>query len=110
MQNLKVGLPKEYFAEGFLLEVRKVNEKIAAIGFGKVSDASEQVFLDRDEIQIMDFLTTTGRITSQDVREILGVAKRTAQLKLKNLADKGLLKTQGSGPSTYHILYSGERV
>lgn len=102
----------EYFTKGFLLEARQVHEKISAMGFGKISDASEQIFLDRDEIQIMDFLATTGRITSKDVREILHVAKRTAQLKLKNLVDMGLLKTQGSGPSTYHILinnYSGER-
>ena len=99
----------EYFIEGFLVEARQVNEKIALMGFGKVSEAAEQIFLDRDEIQIMDFLATTGRITSQDVREILGVAKRTAQLKLKNLTDKGLLKSQGSGPSTYHVLYGGER-
>lgn len=94
----------EYFTEGFLVEAKQVNEKIAIMGFGKISDVSEQVFLDRDEIQIMDFLTTTGRITSKDAQDILKIAKRTAQLKLKNLVDKGLLKTQGSGPSTYHIL------
>src|SRR3989338_9043060 len=94
----------EYFTAGFLIEARKVLEQIQSIGFGKVSKKSEQIFLDRDEIQIMDFLTTTGAITSEDVIDILGSAKRTAQLKLKNLADKGLLKLSGKGPSSYYTL------
>jgi len=94
----------EYFTTGFVKEARKAMEQIQSIGFGKVSEKNEQVFLDRDEIQIMDFLTTTGRITSDDVRDILGVAKRTAQLKLKNLSDKGLLKLNGKGPASYYVL------
>lgn len=94
----------EYFTSGFLVEARKVLEQIQSIGFGKVSKKSEQIFLDKDEIQIMDFLTTTGRITSEDVVDVLGVAKRTAQLKLKTLADKKLLKLNGKGPSSYYLL------
>ncbi len=94
----------EYFTLGFLVEARKVAESIASIGFGKVSDISEQVFLDKDEIKIMDFISTTGRITSNDVEDILGIAKRTSQLKLKGLIDKKLLSVQGKGPSTYYII------
>jgi len=94
----------EYFSTGFLVEARKAFEQVQSIGFGKASKKSEQVFLDRDEIQIMDFLTTTGRITSDDVVDILKLTKRSAQLKLKSLVDKKLLKTQGKGPSTYYSL------
>lgn len=94
----------EYFVEGFLVEARKVHESLSAIGFGKISEAKEQVFLDKDELKIMDFLTTTGQMTSSDVEDILGIAKRTAQLKLKTLVDKGLLKVEGKGPSTFYIL------
>ena len=94
----------EYFTNGFLIEARKAMEQIQSIGFGKVSKESEQIFLDRDGIQIMDFLTTTGRITSDDVVDVLGVAKRTAQLKLKTLSDKKLLKLNGKGPGSYYTL------
>lgn len=90
----------EYFIEGFLVEARKVQELISSIGFG----AGEQVFLERDEVQVMDFLTTTGRITSDDVIDVLHIAKRTAQLKLKGLVNKGLIKVEGAGPSTYYTL------
>lgn len=94
----------EYFSTGFLVEARKALEQVQSIGFGKASKKSEQIFLDKDELQIMDFLTTTGRVTSEDVVDILKLAKRSAQLKLKGLVDKGLIIIQGSGPSTYYIL------
>jgi len=96
----------EYFTAGFLIEARKVLEQIQSIGFGKVSKKSEQIFLDRDELQIMDFLTTTGRITSYDVADILKVARRTAQLKLKRLVDTGLLRRHGSTTSIFYTLRS----
>lgn len=94
----------EYFTSGFLIEARKAMEQIQSIGFGRVSKATEQIFLNRDEIAIMDFLATTGRITSDDVVDILKVAKRTAQLKLKNLSDKGLLRLNGKGPASYYTI------
>lgn len=94
----------EYFTTGFLVEARKALEQVQSIGFGKANKMSEQVFLDKDELQIMDFLTTTGRITSEDVTDILRLAKRSAQLKLKGLVDKKLIESQGKGPSTYYIL------
>lgn len=94
----------EYFTTGFLIEARKALEQIQSIGFGKVSKRSEQIFLDRDEIQIMDFLSTTGRVSSGDVLDILKVAKRTAQLKLKQLIDKGLLRQNSKGPTTYYTI------
>ncbi len=96
----------EYFTSGFLIEVRKAVEQIKSIGFGKVSKKSEQIFLDKDEIQIMDFLSTTGRITSDDVVDILGIAKRTAQFKLKRLVDNGLLVRHGSTTSLFYTLKS----
>lgn len=94
----------EYFTEGFLVEARKVAEAIAVTGLGKISDQSEQIFLDKDEIKIMDFLSSSGRLTSTDTQEVLGIPKRTAQFKLKRLVEKGLLRLMGSGPSTYYLL------
>lgn len=94
----------EYFSTGFLVEARKALEQIQSIGYGQVSKKSEQIYLDRDEIQIMDFLTTTGRITSEDVVDILKVSKRTAQLRLKRLLGYGLIKRHGSTTATQYTL------
>jgi Fic family protein len=94
----------EYFITGFLVEAQKVAESIQSIGFGKASEQSEQIFLDKDEIHLLDFLTTTGKMTSADVMELTGVAKRTAQWRLKNLVEKGLIEAKGKGPATFYEL------
>jgi len=94
----------EYFSTGFLVEARKALEQIQSIGYGQVSKKSEQIYLDKDEIKIMDFLTTVGKITSEDVVDILDVSKRTAQLRLKKLLDHGLIKRHGSTTATQYTL------
>lgn len=94
----------EYFTYGFLIEAKKAFENLQSIGFDKIHSLDSQVFLNKDEIKLMDFLTTTGKITSNDVVDILNIAKRTAQLKIKGLVDKKLLTSQGKGPSTYYLL------
>jgi Fic family protein len=93
----------EYFTEGFVCEARKVVNSINAIGFGKI-EGSSPIFLDRDEIKLLDFITTTGQLTSSDVEDVLGVPKRTAQFKIKKMVDKGLLKVEGSGPNTHYLI------
>lgn len=94
----------EYFSTGFLVEARKSLEQIQSIGYGQASKNSEQVYLDRDEMQIMDFLVSMGGITSEDVVDILKVSKRTAQLKLKKLLESGLIKRQGQTTATQYTL------
>jgi Fic family protein len=94
----------EYFIIGFLVEARKVMQTINSIGFGTSSKDSEPVFLDRDEIKVMEAVSQVGKITSDETRELLKVAKRTAQLKLKNLVEKKLIKSVGKGPATYYTL------
>lgn len=94
----------EYFTEGFLVEAMRVRDDIIATGLDKVPAEGEQVFLDRDEIPILEFLTTTGRVTSEDIVDILHVSIRTAQLKLKKLIDKGLLQRHGNTTAIYYSL------
>lgn len=93
----------EYFVSGFVVEAEKVSEKIKMISFNQ-SPSDQQIFLDKDEIMIMDFVSTTGRITSADVMEILPIAKRTAQMKLGSLIEKKLITPHGKGPSTFYTL------
>lgn len=92
----------EYFVAGFLIEARKVKEVITSLGFDKV-DISSQTFLDPDEVKIMDFLATSFKITSDDIVKLLHVAKRTAQLKLKTLVEKKLIKPEGKARATYYV-------
>lgn len=96
----------EYFTEGFIVEAMRVRDDIAATGLDKITSQGEQVFLSRDEIPLLEFITTVGQINSEDVVDILHCSKRTAQLKLKSLVEKGLLLRQGESTGTYYILKS----
>lgn len=92
----------EYFLIGFLLEARKVSDIIRSLGFDQKENINDQIFLDQDELKIMDFISAQSKMTSTDVEKLLHIAKRTAQLKLKNLVDKKLIEVQGRGPSTFY--------
>ncbi|KKP70056.1 hypothetical protein A2X44_02475 [candidate division CPR3 bacterium GWF2_35_18] len=94
----------EYFTDGFVEEARTVKENLQAMGFAKELNMNEQIFLDKDQVKMMDFVSTVGKITSSDVVDILQIPKRTAQAKLKELSDMKLLQMNGKGPSTYYIL------
>ena len=93
----------EYYTEGFLSEAQKVMDQIINISSIKNFDSSRK-FLDKDELQVIDFIVTLGRITSADVVDILNIAKRTAQDKLKRLEDARIIKKISEGPNTYYII------
>ena len=93
----------EYFVEGFLDETAKVKDQILALQTVGETGVGRNV-LSGDELKIVDFVVTLGRITSEDVVDILKVPKRTAQAKLKKLEDIGVLEKQGAGPSTYYVI------
>lgn len=97
----------EYYTEGFLEEVQRVNDQMTGLmALGNVT--TERKFLEKNELQIVDFVVTLGKITSADVVDILQVPKRTAQDKLKKLEDIRVLKKMGAGPSTYYVV-NGEK-
>ena len=94
----------EYFTDGFVEEARKVKENLQAMGFAKELSTEEQIFLSKDQVKIMDFIATMGKITSNDVMDILKIPKRTAQTRLKELVDKKLIAKRGKGPATFYVL------
>jgi len=96
----------DYFVAGFLDEARKVKDQI--LNLSVVGDlTTTRNVLDRDELKIVDFVVSLGRITSSDVVEILSVPKRTAQSKLKKLEEIKVLVKNGAGPSTYYSIPRG---
>jgi len=93
----------EYFTEGFLAEAEIVIDQITSLL--TITDVkTTRNFLDKEELQIIDFVITLGQITSSDVVDILQIPKRTAQDKLKKLEEINIIKKMGAGPSTYYII------
>ncbi len=93
----------EYFVEGFFDETVRLKEQMLALQTVGEAGVTRNV-LDTDELKIVDFVVTMGRITSSDVVDILRVPKRTAQAKLKRLEDINVLTKQGAGPATYYTV------
>ena len=93
----------EYYSEGFLQEANQVKEQILPIA---LAGTQGQIFLDKDELRILDFLATMGQMKSSDVADILTIPKRTAQAKIKELVDKKVIQAKGKGPATSYALPS----
>lgn len=91
-----------YFVRGFWESALKLKEQVLSLQVGKDDIASRH--LNSDELKIIDFVLTLGKITSEDVVEILDIPKRTAQSKLGKLESYLILEKIGSGPSTYYQL------
>lgn len=91
-----------YFVRGFWESTIKLKEQVLSLQVGKGDIATRH--LTTDELKIIDFILTLGKITSSDVVEILNIPKRTAQSKLNKLESYLILEKLGSGPSTYYSL------
>ena len=62
----------EYFVKGFKQEIDNVKEKILSLSLKKIDDRIQpRIYLNRNQMQILEFLDQVGKITMQDVVDIL---------------------------------------
>lgn len=95
----------EYFVKGFKIEIDNVKAKVMALSHRKISEEIDsQIFLNKDQIKVIEFLEQMGKITVQDMIDILECPKRTAQLHLQKLKKIKIIKQIGRGPSSAYIL------
>lgn len=94
----------EYFTKGFKEEIDNVKNKVVALSSKKIRrDISSKIYLDKNQLQILDFLDQVGRITAKDTADILKCPKRTAQLQLQKLKQLGIIIQVGRGPASAYI-------
>ena len=95
----------EYFVKGFKEEIDNVKAQVVALSFRKVNKGIEsKVYLDKDRLQLLEFIDQVGRISIKDAVDILNCPKRTAQLRLRQLKDLGMIVQIGKGPSSAYVL------
>ncbi|MFZ3055022.1 MAG: Fic family protein [Minisyncoccales bacterium] len=87
----------EYFIVGFKEEIDEVKKKVSIL-------FSKQPFLDKDQLRIIDFIDQMGRITTDDVVDILNCPKRTAQSYLQKLKKIKMIKQVGKGRASAYII------
>lgn len=94
-----------YFVQGFKEEIDQVKHQVMSLSVKKIdTEVNSQVFLDKEQVTILDFLETVGRITIGDVVTILSCPKRTAQFHLQKLKKLKLILASGRGRATYYTI------
>ena len=94
-----------YFVRGFKEEIDAVKAQIVSLSKRKMSDAVEsQIYLSKDQLQVIDFLEQMGKITAADVMDVLECPRRTAQLQLQKLKKLSMITQVGNGPSSAYVL------
>ena len=100
----------EYFIKGFKEEIDNIKIKVAELSFRKVDqEVQSQIYLDKNQIKILEFLDQIGKINIQDVVDVLECPKRTAQLQLQRLKKLKIITQIGKGPSSAYILNENEQ-
>ena len=95
----------EYFVKGFKQEIDNTKAKVTALSLKKVgTELQSQVFLDAEQLKILDFMDQMGKITVKDAVSILECPQRTAQLYLQRLKKLKMIKQVGKGPASGYVL------
>ena len=97
----------EYFVRGFKEEIDNVKTKVTSLSFSlrKINDKfHSQIYLDKDQMKILEFLDQMGRIAMRDVMDILECPKRTAQAHLQRLKKLKIIKQVDKGPASAYVL------
>ena len=95
----------EYFVKGFKEEIDNVRSMVIALSGRKINkNIGSQIFLTKEQMEILDFLGQIGKISVKDVVDILKCPKRTAQLYLQKLKKFGIIKQIGKGPVSAYVM------
>jgi len=95
----------EYFVLGFKDEIDNVKRKVATLSARKISgNIDSQIYLEADQMKILDFVDRIGKINVSDAVDILSCPKRTAQFHLQKLKKIGAIEQVGRGPSSAYVL------
>ena len=95
----------EYFVKGFKNEIDAVKARVMCLSLKKVgSELQSQIYLDPNQLEIIDFIDQMGKINVKDVIDILECPKRTAQLYLQRLKKLKMITQVGKGPASEYVL------
>ncbi|GMX58753.1 MAG: Dot/Icm type IV secretion system effector CoxFIC1 [Candidatus Microsyncoccus archaeolyticus] len=95
----------EYFIKGFNEEIEKVKKTVINLSLKRVGEnINSKIYLDENQLKIIDFLESMGRITVKDVIDILNCSRRKAQLEMQKLKKIKMISQVGKGPASAYIL------
>jgi Fic family protein len=95
----------EYFCEGVAFSVNRVKEKVLSLSGDKKSTASlEQVSLTKRQMQIIDMISRTGKITSKEMQNTFKITPQAVHKEMKKLMALKVVNLVGAGRSAHYEL------
>ena len=95
----------EYFAEGVAVSIDAVKERVVRLSSERLRKAKRgQIALTERQMQMVEFINITGKITSGDIQRMFKISRQAAHKEIKTLMELGVIKSQGVGRATYYVL------
>ncbi len=90
----------EYFIDGIHTAAKDIMEKITSVSV--ISEGRDTFTLTQEDYQVIEFISTVGKATIEDIVSSVDIPKRTAQRRLSRLVTAGVLVRTGKGPATVY--------
>lgn len=95
----------EYFCEGVAFSVNRVKERVVALSGSKKATASlEQVALTKRQMQIVEVMSKSGKITSKEMQAMFKITPQGIHKEMKKLLEMRVVKLIGKGRGAYYEL------
>ena len=95
----------EYFCEGVAFSVNRVKEKVLALSKDRKATASlEQVSLTKRQMQIVEKISQTGKITSREMQVMFKITAQSVHKEIRKLIKLKVVKMIGSGRAAHYEL------
>lgn len=95
----------EYFCEGVAFSVNRVKEKVLSLSGDKKSTHSlEQVSLTKRQMQIVEMISRSGKITSKEMQRIFKISPQAVHKEMKKLMASKVVRLVGAGRSAHYEL------
>lgn len=95
-----------YFSQGFAREMKEIYNVIIPLSLDAkmLKKIGGQIYLDKKQIKIMDFVMTMGKVDSNNVSDILDITQRSDRRYLTELTKLKLLTKVGGKKNAYYQL------
>ncbi|MFA5031432.1 MAG: Fic family protein [bacterium] len=95
----------EYFAEGVNVSINAVKERVIKLSSERLRKTEKgQIALTERQMQIVEHINLTGKITNKDVREMFKLSDEGALKEIKKLIKLEVIKSQNKGRALYYTL------
>ncbi len=93
----------EYFIYGVFVSITRVKERVLQLSLEKhKKDTKGQIALTEKQMQILEFIIKSGKITSGEIQKMFNISRQAAHKELKKMLALELIESKGEGKAIYY--------